>query len=296
MSESFHNLPYGVEPVSISSRQARPRKSLGQHFLADSRIADRIVGAARLTAEDTVLEIGPGRGVLTKRLVRAAGKVVAIELDSQLYEELPVRLDFPDNLERVLGDARETDLPSLAGNSAGASNYKVVGNLPYYAANPIIRLTLESEPPPALAVFMVQREVAERMAAPPGSMSFLSVATQFYAEPKIVCSVPPSAFRPQPKVRSSVVKLETREFPVIDVADKQAFLDFVRACFSAPRKQLQNSLSHGLRITPSAGAAVLRRSGIDGRRRPATLDLHEWASLCASWQEMQATELIGRAS
>ena len=278
-------------------RRYRPRKSLGQHFLSDSRVAARIIDAALLTPADTVVEIGPGRGVLTRRLVGKAGRVVALELDKRLCEELPSRLDFPENLHCVHADAREVDLPGLVGETSEDSGvgYKVIGNLPYYAANPIIRLTLESEPPPDLALFMVQKEVADSMTAQPGSMTMLSVATQFFAEARTVCSVPPSAFRPAPKVRSAVVKLDVRKQPVVDVADRQVFFDTVRAGFSAPRKQLHNSLSHGLKTEPGIVAGILDQAGIDGRRRPATLSLEEWGRVCAIWQEIRGAELTHRA-
>lgn len=272
----------------LVTARVRPRKSLGQHFLRDSRIAARIVDAAELTPADTVVEIGPGRGVLTRRLAQQAGRVVAVELDGRLCGELPARLDYPGNLQCVLADAREADLPALAFPPAGQSweGYKVIGNLPYYAANPIIRRTLESEPPPSLALFMVQKEVADSMTATPGSMTMLSVATQYYARARLVCSVPPAAFHPPPKVRSAVVRLDAHEKPAVDTSGRDLFFDVVRAGFSAPRKQLHNSLSHGLGIEPAAAAAVLERAGIDGRRRPATLSLPEWAAVCAVWQEL----------
>ena len=275
---------------------ARPRKSLGQHFLRDSRIAARIVDAAELTPKDTVVEIGPGRGVLTRRLVQQAGRVVAVELDARLCEELPVRLDYPDNLRCVLADAREVDLPSLAlpALAEGQESYKVIGNLPYYAANPIIRRTLESAPPPSLALFMVQREVADSMTAIPGSMTMLSVATQYYANARLVCSVPPAAFRPPPKVRSAVVRLDVRESPAVEAPDRNLFFQVVRAGFSAPRKQLHNSLSLGLGVAPLQVAKVLEVAAIDGRRRPAMLTLSEWSAVCGAWQEYEP-EAVRRA-
>ena len=276
----------GACPVTA---YARPRKSLGQHFLRDSRVVARIVDAAELTPRDIVVEIGPGRGALTQRLARQADRVVAVELDTQLCRELPARLDYPENLRCVVADAREADLPSLALQplEEGREDYKVIGNLPYYAANPIIRRVLESEPPPSLALFMVQREVADSMTATPGSMSMLSVATQYYADARLVCSVPPAAFRPPPKVRSAVVRLDVRKQPGVDTPDRDLFFHVVRAGFSAPRKQLHNSLGHGLGIGAAVAAAVLARAGLDGRRRPATLSLPEWASVCAAWQEFE---------
>ena len=275
--------------MTVSARRAGPRKSLGQHFLCDLRVVGRIIDAADLSPADTVVEIGPGRGVLTRRLVQEAGRVVALELDARLCDELPGRLGFPSNLQCILADAREADLPAvIASQSEGApSRYKVIGNLPYYAANPIIRRVLESIPPPSTALVMVQKEVADSMTAKPGTMGLLSVATQCYAEARLVCSVPPSAFRPPPKVRSAVVRLDIRETPAVGPANRDVFFEVVRAGFSAPRKQLHNSLSRGLKVEPGAGAAVLERAGIDGRRRPATLGLEEWAAVVASWQEIR---------
>lgn len=275
--------------MNATLRRPRPRKSLGQHFLHDSRVVQRIVDAAELSPDDAVVEIGPGRGVLTRRLVQLSGRVIAVELDPDLCRELSSRLDQPSNLQCVLGDAREIDLPSLVADSPGhaAGQYKVVGNLPYYAANPIIRRTLESSDPPSLALFMVQREVAESMTASPGSMGLLSVATQFYAHARIVCAVPPSAFRPAPKVRSAVVRLDTHRDPAVSVASREEFFEVVRAGFSAPRKQLHNSLGRGLGIKTSIVASVLERAGIDGRRRPATLSLDEWVEVYRAWRKLQ---------
>ena len=275
---------------------ARPRKSLGQHFLHDSRIVARIVGAAELTSEDAVLEIGPGRGILTRQLVRQAGRVVAVELDAQLCDELPARLDYPQNLRCVQADARYADLPALALPSLAeeGENYKVIGNLPYYAANPIIRHTLESDPPPSLALFMVQKEVADSMTATPGNMTMLSVATQYYADARLVCSVPPAAFRPPPKVRSAVVRLDVRERPAVEAPDRDLFFQVVRAGFSAPRKQLHNSLGLGLGVAPLQVTKVLEVAGIDGRRRPAMLTLSEWDAICCAWQEYEP-EAVRRA-
>ncbi len=281
--------------MTAATRPSRPRKSLGQHFLHDSRVVQRIVDAAELNPGDTVVEIGPGRGVLTKRLVQQAGQVIAVELDPQLCRELPSRLDFPDNLLCVNADARMADLPSLVtgGESPDAGTYKVVGNLPYYAANPIIRRTLESSAPPALALFMVQKEVADSMTAAPGKMGLLSVATQFYADARRVCSVPPSAFRPAPKVRSAVVKLVIRKEPAVQVGDCDEFFDVVRAGFSAPRKQLHNSLGHGLGLDAAASYALLGIAGIDGRRRPSTLSVEEWGQVYAACLRLRREETGG---
>ena len=266
--------------VVASTPMRRRRKALGQHFLTDTRIANRIVAAAELDGSDTVVEIGPGAGVLTRRLVEQAGRVVAVELDQRLGEELPERLGFPANLEVVQGDGREVDADVLV--DVGTP-YKVVANLPYYAAAPIVRRLLETVRPPTLMVVMVQREVADAMNAEPGDFTLLSVATQFYAEPSVVAQVPARCFRPPPKVSSTVLKLAVRAEPAASVADREAFFALVRAGFSAPRKQLRNSLMQGTGAPAQAVSATLDRAGIDGQRRPATLGIGEWAALDAAW-------------
>ncbi len=265
-----------VAPTPVRRR----RKSLGQHFLADSRVANRIVAAAEPDGSDTVVEIGPGAGVLTRRLVEQAGKVVAVELDPRLCEELPRRLGFPSNLEVAQGDGREVDPDALVGP---ATPYKVVANLPYYAAAPIVRRFLETVRPPTLMVVMMQREVADVMNANPGEFTLLSVATQFYAEPTVVVQVPARSFRPPPKVSSTVLKLAVRAEPAVAVTDREEFFALVRAGFSAPRKQLRNSLMQGTGASAEAVATSLYDAGIDPQRRPATLGIGEWAALDAKW-------------
>ena len=257
----------------------RRRKSLGQHFLIDGRIASRIVAAAAPDNADTVLEIGPGAGALTRRLVAAAGRVVAVELDPALADALPQRLEYPPNLSVICADARTLDIAA----AIGVPSYKVVANLPYYAASPIIRRFLEAETPPQRLVVMVQREVAAAMTAPPGAMSLLSVATQFYAAASVVTQAPPRAFRPAPRVASTVIKLLVRPAPAVSVPDRDAFFAVVRAGFTAPRKQLRNSLMQGCAAPAAAVSAILDAAGIDGQRRPATLSLAEWAALDAAW-------------
>ena len=260
--------------MTLSTRGAR--KSLGQHFLTDGRTAGRILDAADLTPDDLVVEIGPGRGVLTKRLVERVKRVVAIELDGELAAALPSRLGFPDNLTCIEADARDVDLTEII---APETRYKVVANLPYYAASFIVRQLLESQPKPDVLVVMVQQEVAKNMAAQPGDMRVLSVATQFYAQVKMVCSVPPKYFRPSPKVNSSVIRLSVLPEPAVEVASEEDFFQVVRAGFAAPRKQIRNSLSQGLAIDPAAAGQILERAGIDATRRPQTLDIPEWASI-----------------
>ena len=263
---------------------------MGQHFLADSRIASRILDAANLSEDDLVVEIGPGRGALTKRLVERVRRVIAVELDSDLVAALPQRLDTPSNLTCVEADARDVD---LAGLIAPDSSYKVVANLPYYAANPIVRRLLESQPKPEVLVVMVQQEVAKNMVAKPGDMGILSVATQFYAKAKMVCSVPPRSFRPPPKVTSAVVRLDVLSSPAAAVANEEDFFTVVRAGFAAPRKQLRNSFSQGLGIEPAAGGKILAEAAIDATRRPQTLNIDEWAQVYRVWERSTESKEAG---
>lgn len=269
-----------VDALIVPTARRRPRKSLGQHFLTDPRIANRIVGAAEAAAGDTIVEIGPGTGALTRRLVLQADRVVAVELDQRLAAELPSRLNYPSSLTVHQGDARRMTIADLPGVG---TKYKVVANLPYYAAAPIVRRLLESECPPSLLVVMVQREVAEAITAKPGAMTLMSVATQFYAEPSVVVQAPPRAFRPPPKVSSTVVKLVVRAVPAVSTPDTGRFFSLVKAGFAAPRKQLRNSLMQGSGASGDTVSAALADAGIDGQRRPATLTIDEWGLLDAAW-------------
>ena len=261
----------------------RPRKALGQHFLADNLVLNQVVAAADIAAGDVVLEVGPGLGSLTRRLVERGAQVIAVEIDPALAAALAARLGNPSNLVVVEGDARTIDLASLVGPERP---YKVVANLPYYAANPIIRRFLESSPKPRLMVVMVQEEVARSMVAGPGKMNLLSVAIQYYAVPSLVATVPPRAFRPPPKVASAILRLDLRPSPAVEAVDEVAFFNVVRAGFSAPRKQLRNSLSLGLRASPAAVGSLLETLGLDGSRRPATLSLEEWALILHGWERV----------
>ena len=247
---------------------SRAKKSLGQHFLVDRRILSRIVGAADLSETDTVVEIGPGRGLLTGELSAKAGRLIAVELDRDLASALSAKYEALPHVTVICADGREVDIGSLAGESS----YKFVANLPYYAASPIIRRFLEATHSPEIMVVMVQREVAERMTASPGHMSVLSVAIQLYGVPK----VPPGAFRPPPKVSSAVLRIDVHPRPILDLESEAEFFKVVRAGFSSPRKQLRNTLKQGLSLEPGRSEKVLATAGIDPTRRPQTLDLADW--------------------
>lgn len=295
------------------------KKSLGQNFLRDRRYLAPILDAAELAPTDTVLEIGPGKGVLTAALAERAGCLAAVELDDRLIEPLRqrfapqphVRIIHADILEHAVeeliasacpaesesGDWRLGDsaigqfsqdkvIPQSPISQAPISqsphlqiSYKVVANLPYYITSAVLRHLLEAAPPPTLAVVMVQWEVAQRICAQPGDLSLLAVSVQFYAQPRIVQRVPAAAFSPRPQVDSAILQLKVRPQPAVDVTPER-FFTVVRAGFSQKRKQLHNSLAAGLRLEKATVQPWLVAAGIDPARRAETLSLAEWGTLC----------------
>ena len=265
-------------PRNTLPRASVGRSHLGQNFLVDRNVARRIVAAAEIQSDDEVLEIGPGRGALTGLLASRASRVVAVELDSELAAALPGRVGQCARLEVVSQDALCFD-PS----AHFSRPYKLVANLPYYVATPLVRRFLTVCPRPSEMVVMVQREVADNMTARPGKMGLLSVMVQLHASAKTLFSVPPRAFRPRPKVASAVVMLSPLEKPSVQVDDPDAFVSFVAAGFRAPRKQIHNSLRLGLQAPTHAVAGALSTACIEGSRRPATLSLDEWGDLYEAW-------------
>lgn len=260
-----------------------PKRSLGQNFLVDRAHLDRIVAAAALSSDDTVLEIGPGPGTLTARLAAQAAPrglpVVAVELDDRLIEPLRRHFAPRGNVKIIHGDILKLDPVALL--PAGTSAYKVVANLPYYITSAVLRHILEASLRPTLAVVMVQKEVAQRICAQPGDLSLLAVSVQVYAEPRLLHVVPAGAFYPQPKVDSAVVRLDVRPTPALAGMSAERFFRVVRAGFGQKRKQLGNSLAAGLSLPKATAAAALRAAGIDPMRRAETLSLDEWGALCA---------------
>ena len=258
------------------------RSRLGQNFLVDYDVAKRIVAAAQLSHTDQVLEIGPGKGALTRILVHRAPKLVAVELDPELADSLSHKFAERGNLTVLNQDALDFDPAHFF-----SDGYKVVANLPYYAATPIIRKFISAHPRPHSLVVMVQKEVAANIAAAPGNMGLLSVMVQLYGAPRILFSVPPRCFRPMPKVTSAVMRIDLDDRPAVPVSDPDSFIEFAAAGFRAPRKQLRNSLQLGLKADPEAVRNTLADAGIDGRRRPATLSISEWAVLHNAWNDLQ---------
>lgn len=260
----------------LREHDLRARKGLAQHFLIDADTVTQILAAADISTADTVIEVGPGLGVLTRELVKVAGKIVAIELDGRLVQVLRRDLAAWQNLTVIEADVLKTEPGSVLG---GASEYKLVANLPYYITSSAIRHFLEASVKPRLMVVMVQKEVAEQITAQPGRMSLLSVSVQLYGAPRIVAQVPSHAFYPAPDVDSAVLRIEV--YPRAKVASDHIpeFFDLVRAGFSANRKQLINSLSRGLGMTKDEVLPLLAKADIDPKRRAETLTIEEWGRL-----------------
>ena len=261
----------------------RPRKRLGQHFLIDEAALERILHAAELSPGDIVVEIGPGLGILTEGLARQGAKVIAVEVDGKLVALLKKRLaGFPDvRIVRadILRMAPRQLLRENLPNSDPIRGYKVIANLPYYITSPVLSHFLEAQPRPSEMVVMVQREVGETIAAAPGKMRLISVKTQFYSRPSIVCYVPAASFFPPPKVDSVILRLDVYSQPPIEISDVTGFFDMVMHGFSSPRKQLRNSLAHSLEMPPDQVASLLEKAGIEAKRRAETLSMEEWREL-----------------
>ena len=264
----------------------RPQKSLGQHFLIDKAVLERILSAAELSPRDIVIEIGPGLGILTEGLAKRGARVIAVEVDSKLIVLLKKRLAaFPD-VKIIHADILKVTPQQLLQENLPASElipgYKVIANLPYYITSPVLSHFLEAQPRPSEMVVMVQKEVGEAIATAPGKMRLLSVKVQFYSQPAIVSYVPAASFYPPPKVDSAILRLDVYSQPPLiqsGVSDVASFFDIVMHGFRSPRKQLRNSLAHSLGMPPSQVASLLEKAGIEAKRRAETLSLEEWREL-----------------
>ena len=258
-------------------------KNLGQNFLVEESVVNRIAKAAELTPEDTVLEIGPGIGTLTQALAMTGASVISVELDKRLIPVLQETVGAYENVHVVQGDILKVNILETV---QGATPFKVCANLPYYITTPIIMNLLEQKLPLERLVVMVQKEVAERMTAPPGGREYgaISVAMQYYTEPKIAFIVKAGSFLPAPKVDSAVLVCKKRSTPPVDVPDEKLFFKVVAAAFSVRRKMLTNSLKNMGGLTGELVKAWLDRAGIDGTRRAETLSLEEFASLARTWK------------
>ncbi len=254
-----------------------PKKSLGQHWLHDERTLEAICDAADVQAGDTVLEVGPGLGTLTKRLLLRGATVTAVEFDDNLAADLVANVQkegvLTDDLTVVCEDILRFDLTKLP------VGYKVVANIPYYLTSNLIRVLCESTNPFSVAAILIQKEVAERVAAKPGDMSLLSVSAQFYCDVSLSVVVPAALFTPPPKVDSQVLVLKYRPEPLYENVDTKAFFRLVKAGFSQKRKTLVNSLSGGFAISKDRTREILQAADIAENTRAQALSLDDWYAL-----------------
>ena len=259
------------------------QKRYGQNFLTDTHVIDKIVDAAGLTEDDYVIEIGPGIGSMTQYLCERAGRVTAVEIDRDLIPILNETLKDYDNIEIINDDILKLDLNRLVNEKNGGKPAKIVANLPYYITTPIIMSLLENHVPVSSITVMVQKEVADRMQAGPGSKDYgaLSLAVNYYSSPHIVANVPPNCFIPRPKVGSAVICLSVYSEPQVKVEDEELMFKLIRAAFNQRRKTLTNSISNAdsLDFTKQETASALAEMGLAENIRGEALTLEQFALL-----------------
>ncbi|MCI5883502.1 MAG: 16S rRNA (adenine(1518)-N(6)/adenine(1519)-N(6))-dimethyltransferase RsmA [Clostridiales bacterium] len=267
------------------------KKKFGQNFLIDPHVLDKIVDAAQITKEDFVLEIGPGIGTLTQYLCEHAKQVLAVEIDAKLIPILKETLAPYDNVEVLHGDILKQDIQQIADTYNEGKPIKVVANLPYYITTPIIMELFESHVPLANVTVMVQKEVADRMKAEPGTKDYgaLSLAVQYYAKPYIAAFVPPNCFMPRPNVGSAVIRLDCLSRVPVEVQDEKLMFRLIRASFNQRRKTLQNGIANSpeLDYTKEEAAKAIEQAGFDVRIRGEKLGLSEFAKLADELEKMR---------
>lgn len=257
----------------------QPKKSLGQNFLRDKQILAKIMEVTSLKSDDFVIEIGPGEGVLTEKLLRTAKKVIAIEIDKSLSEKLKKRFANKENFELISGDILKINLPKLIEEQKLESDgYKVIANIPYYITSPIIRLFLETAYSPKEMFLMVQKEVAERICANSGQMSLLSVSVQYYSKPELLFYVDKKSFYPVPEVDSALIHV-THNLEHVTKEESKKFFRVLRAGFSARRKTLSNNLSSSLHIDKKVVEKILEEASIRPAARAQELGVEDWKRL-----------------
>ncbi len=262
----------------------RPSKGLGQNFLLDAQVMERILEASDLGPEDIVLEVGPGLGLLTRRLAEKAAAVVAVELDRKMLAILGDTLAATPNAHVVQGDILQVDpaatISRVLGLASGETpRYKVVANLPYYITSAALRHLLGGRARPKSLTVMVQQEVAERITAAPGKLSLLAISVQVYGQAALVYHVPAHAFYPPPKVNSAVLRIDVYAEPQVPEEEMERFFRVVHAGYAQKRKQLRNSLAHALHLEAETVLAALAEAGVSPERRPETLSIAEWQRL-----------------
>jgi 16S rRNA (adenine1518-N6/adenine1519-N6)-dimethyltransferase len=270
--------PNNLKPLNIRSilnhYGIKPSKGLGQNFIVDEKILKEIVNLAGIDSMDSVLEIGPGFGSLTRHLAIAAKRVVAVELDRKLFPALEDILQPFKNIQLVQGDILRIPPSDLIKDG----KYQVVANIPYYITSNLIRHLLESDSKPERIVITVQKEIAERICSE-NKGNLLSISIRVFGEPSILMDIPAKAFYPIPNVDSTVIQIELSKFPFVNNSDIDDFFRIVKSGFSQKRKTLRNSLSSGLQLPTEDVEFILTSSGIDPMRRAETLDLEEWKKL-----------------
>jgi 16S rRNA (adenine1518-N6/adenine1519-N6)-dimethyltransferase len=276
----MNNIPPLNAPHLLKKYGLRPHKGLGQNFLEDPIALEEIVAAAEIQPTDTVLEIGPGLGSLTRYLAASAREVVAVELDQHLLPPLKAVLAPYQNVRLVHGDILELSPDDLIQEQ----DYVVAANIPYYITSAVIRHLLESKHKPRRIVLTIQKEVAKRICEKPGDMSLMALSVQVYGKPHVAAQIPAVAFFPAPSVDSAVLVIDIYPVPLIPEEYLQSFFKLIKAGFSQKRKTLRNSLSAGLAITPARAAELLESADIDPQRRAETLSIEEWHRLAAVQQ------------
>jgi 16S rRNA (adenine1518-N6/adenine1519-N6)-dimethyltransferase len=258
----------------LAKHGTRPSKGLGQNFLIDKNVLDKIVNSADIKPSDIILEVGPGIGTLTQELAKKAKKVVAVEKDSTMCKILKETLSSYKNIEIINGDILKLDPKPYTLNP-----HKVVANIPYYLTSPLIRRFLEASNPPSEMILMLQKEVAQRICSKPPNMSLLAVSVQFYADPKIISYVSKNCFWPAPKVDSAIIKIIPHKSALPSASFRLDFFKVVKAGFSQPRKQLGGNLSKVLKISKEKVAVWLLKNKIDPAQRAETLSIKDWENL-----------------
>lgn len=276
------NLPALDIPAILRQYDLNLKKSLGQNFLSQPAVLEKIVAAADLPMDSEVLEVGPGLGTLTRHLSRRVRRVVAVEIDQRLIPILQSILAGLDNVRIIHDDILNANIAEIM----EAGGYRVVANIPYYITSALLKHLLEAEKKPAKMVLTVQKEVAERICAEEGNMSLLALSVQVYGSPKKVLTIPAGAFYPPPSIDSTVVAIDLYPQPVIPTPNLDMFFLLAKAGFSQKRKTLRNSLSAGMRLKPNAAETLLKQAEIDPQRRAETLALAEWRVLTSVYLEM----------
>ena len=252
---------------------SEPKKSMGQHWLYDADTLQNICDVADISSSDTVLEIGPGLGTLTERLLATGAKIIAVEFDKELLGPLRAKFNYVSNFELVHADILNFNLNDLP------QSYKIVANIPYYLSSHLLRILGDATNMPSLVVLLMQKEVTRRVCAVPPNMSILSVAVQIEFDASLGMFVPAALFTPPPKVDSQVLILHKKTSPFVPSVSKKAYLHVVKAGFSSKRKTLRNTISSGLQLTKPQAELLLQKSTIDPTRRAETVTLAEWHEL-----------------